>query len=93
MLQFQQVTFNSHFVILTSGQVPNSVWRNTPAMPLVDAHFGGFFVFWEAEKAAGYLLSGQNVCIFFLTIPAKAMLYGVPSNRRVTCFWETENGL
>ena len=39
-----------------------------------------------SKKAAAHLLSGRSVYIVFLTIPAKAMLYGAPSNRRVTCF-------
>jgi len=60
-------------------------------MPLHDAHFGGFARL-GGEKAAAHLLNGRKVCIFFLTIPAKARLYGAPSNRRVTCFWGTENG-
>lgn len=34
-----------HSFLLTFNIVVNSIHRNTPAMPLYEAHFGGFFVF------------------------------------------------
>lgn len=34
-----------HSFLLTFNIVVNSIHSNTPAMPLSEAHFGGFFVF------------------------------------------------
>jgi hypothetical protein len=67
---------------------------NIPAMPLLDAHFGGFFVLEGVEERVADLGSMVEACLVrknCLSLkpikPAKAMLSGVPSNRRVTCFW------
>lgn len=37
---------------------------------------------------AGSWLAAQYRVIWLPTRPAKAMLFGVPSNRRVTFFWD-----
>lgn len=40
------IKINSRYsFLLTFNIVVNSIHRNTPVMPLSEAHFGGFFVF------------------------------------------------
>jgi len=72
---------------LTGGFELATIFGDTPAMPLPDAHFGGFFALsvHSVEPCAPFIKSGVQV-LLPPTIPAKAMLSGVPSNRRVTCF-------
>lgn len=82
---------------LTACAHRRSMAGDTPAMPLTEAHSGGFFVAEESHDKRSmeggtekYFCSMlKNRLLSWVRKPAKAMLLavGVPSNRRVTCFW------
>lgn len=44
MIGGKQVAISAYTSALTNGQRLINVYSNTPAMPLLEAHFGGFFV-------------------------------------------------